>query len=296
MIYTTQGHEKGIGLEVFIKSFICLPNNLRKEFTLICYEESLIQTLKSINISISYFKSIIKVIFLESTAYSQTLSCLLHSFSLLKPNDILLTLPSSKDQFKYQNKNYSGHTEFFRNYFNNSDISMNFISDRMNLLLLSDHIPLSSVSTFLSKDRIIKLVKSTLDNIPVSMNLNEVLFSGINPHCGENGLIGDSDFNISEAISSLKINYPYLNFVGPLAGDTLHFCHKNINQLLVYAFHDQGLTIFKQQNGLMGINTSLGMPFIRVSPDHGTAFDLFGKNMSNYQGMLFLLSKITKWK
>ena len=71
----------------------------------------------------------------------------------------------------------------------------------------------------------------------------------------------------------------------------MQFSNTSNSDLLVYAFHDQGLAPFKTINGLLGINTTFGLPFVRFSPDHGTAFSLYGKDEANYQGMLYVLEE-----
>jgi hypothetical protein len=81
------------------------------------------------------------------------------------------------------------------------------------------------------------------------------------------------------------------NFIGPVSGDTLHM-HESTSkkQLQVYMYHDQGLSTFKSKHGLIGLNVTMGLPFLRLSVDHGTAFDLYGKNSANISGMIFLFN------
>ena len=134
-----------------------------------------------------------------------------------------------------------------------------------------------------------------LNNISNIRNIKEVYFSGINPHCGEDGNISITDIIINAAIKKLVLSFPDIDFHEMLPGDTLHFSIKNKEQLFVYAFHDQGLAPFKLKYGLTGINLSLGLPFKRVSVDHGTAFNLYGKNQANYNGMLYLLDEVKNW-
>jgi 4-hydroxythreonine-4-phosphate dehydrogenase len=292
MIYVTQGHEEGIGLEVFLKSYLCLSKSNQKKFTLITNKDTYDKTLAN-----NFIKSPINlnIIYIDNGPNSQTISSIELALTVIKSTDILLTLPSSKDQFILNSETLSGHTEYFRKKYKNNSISMSFISKDMITTLLSDHIALSEVSNYLSEDLVFNKIKLTLDALIDLKNIDQIIFSGINPHCGEDGLMGDEDKIIISAIKKLSDLYPKLNFIGPLAGDTLHFNHVNSQQLLVYAYHDQGLTIFKQHNGLTGINTTFGLPFIRVSPDHGTAFDIAGNNNANYLGMNYLLNEILTW-
>jgi 4-hydroxythreonine-4-phosphate dehydrogenase len=109
-------------------------------------------------------------------------------------------------------------------------------------------------------------------------------------------MMGDEDNEISKSIVRLKQKFSNISFLGPIAADTLFFNQHDSNTLFIYAYHDQGLSVFKQHNGLQGINLTLGLPFIRVSPDHGTAFELYGKDRANYLGMNYLLDEILKWQ
>ena len=135
-------------------------------------------------------------------------------------------------------------------------------------------------------------VRTTLDNFKkYFFPFEEVVFSGINPHAGENGILGDEEKHIKSAMTDLEKHYGKI-FTGPFSGDTLHHHYlSDKNQLFVYMYHDQGLAQFKSQYGLIGLNITLGLPFLRLSVDHGTAFELYGKNKANISGMLFLLKQ-----
>jgi 4-hydroxythreonine-4-phosphate dehydrogenase len=139
---------------------------------------------------------------------------------------------------------------------------------------------------------IINKLQITLDNFKkYFFPFNEVILAGINPHAGENGILGDEEKHIKSAITELEKSYGKI-FKGPVSGDTLHYLHDSTkNQLLVYMYHDQGLTQFKSQYGLIGLNITLGLPFLRLSVDHGTAFELYGKNKANISGMLYLFKQ-----
>lgn len=293
MIYISQGHEKGIGLEVFFKSILSLGNT--KNYILVAFRKSIEETLNSLQVNYSFsekhliLNKFLKLSFIEPTFKdSETISCLNYCLDIMTSNDVLFTLPSSKDQFISDNLQSNGHTEYFREYFKIKDLSMFFNLNDSNVLLLSDHIPLKDVSTFLTEEIIINKVMNCLK----FKQFKDVYFSGINPHAGEEGLLGNEDKIINKAINKLKANYKNINFHGPLSGDTLYF-NKSLDNLLVYSFHDQALAAFKTHNKLFGANITLGMPFIRYSVDHGTAFNLFGKNVADYRGCLNILRSLT---
>ena len=289
MIYVTQGHEKGIGLEIFLKSFLMLSRDERKQIKLITVAQDLKSNLNDLKLEHALFKEL-QVIEVENKNVPSSSSSLLKALEVITPKDILVTLPTSKDQLKFNGQSYAGYTELFRAYFKNSNIAMTFKGIKQDVVLVTDHVALSKVTSVITKDLIVDKVKTTLEFFQKYFyNFEEVIFAGINPHVGENGILGNEDQCIYEAIEVLKKNSS-LKFKGPFSGDTLHTQHnENVKQLFVYMFHDQGLAPFKSKFGFVGLNISMGLPFLRLSVDHGTAFDLYGKNQGDITGCLHLL-------
>ncbi|MBF0208641.1 MAG: 4-hydroxythreonine-4-phosphate dehydrogenase PdxA [Oligoflexia bacterium] len=205
--------------------------------------------------------------------------------------NILLTLPTSKDQLVLDGKLQMGHTEFLRSYFRKPELPMVFIADDVAVLLITDHIPLRDVAKTITSDLIVEKVAVTLNGqVNRFSQLDEVFIAGINPHAGENGLLGNEDVVVSDAITRLKERFPDVDFLGPISADTLFFHKKRKKrQLFVYMFHDQGLPLFKSIYGFTGLNVTFGLPFLRMSVDHGTAFELFGQNMADSSGALYML-------
>ncbi len=291
MIYVTEGHQSGIGLEIFLKSFLLLTREEKKLIRLFVSKSDLDKNLFGLKLNHHLFKDLNIVENIESTKYSSTNS-LLTALSTISEKDILVTLPTSKDQLIYKNKMRAGYTEFFRSYYSNKNISMTFKGLAQNILLITDHIPLKDVSVEITAELIEKKIRITLDNFKKYFyQFDEIIFAGINPHAGENGILGHEESHIKIAITNLTNSYGSI-FKGPFSGDTLHHHHDATkNQLFVYMFHDQGLAQFKSQYGLIGLNITLGLPYLRLSVDHGTAFDLYGTNKANISGMLFLLKQ-----
>lgn len=291
MIYVTQGHESGIGLEIFLKSFLLLSREERKQITLIVSRNDFTKNLADLKLNASYFKDLCILENKNSTRFSSTNS-LLTALELIGEKDILVTLPASKDQLIFNKQNQAGYTEFFRAYYGNKNIAMTFKGPGQNVLLITDHISLKEVTNIISPELIVSKLKITLDNFKKYFyEFEDIVFSGINPHAGENGILGDEEKYIKIAMSELEKNYRS-KFRGPFSGDTLHHQYdKSQKQLFVYMYHDQGLGQFKSHYGLIGLNITLGLPFLRLSVDHGTAFDLYGKNCANVSGMLFLFKQ-----
>lgn len=290
MIYVTQGHERGIGLEIFFKSFLLLTVSQQKKVCLIVTKKSYEEYLKTCGFNTNHFKNL-NLDFVDDLPTGST-SSLARALSIISPKDILVTLPTSKDQLVLSGKNCAGYTEFFRHHFNTQNISMCFKGIHQNVLLATDHVNLAAVSTTISENLIVNKTIQALDCFQKYFySLDELIFSGINPHVGENGILGTEDKVIAPAMKKLQNLYPLKKFIGPVSGDTLHM-HEDLSkkQLQVYMFHDQGLSPFKSKHGLIGLNVTMGLPFLRLSVDHGTAFDLYGKNSSNISGMIFLFN------
>lgn len=285
MIYVTAGHEEGIGLEVFLKSYLLLPQYQQEKFHLICHKETLEKNLELCKISLDYDP--IKTTYVSDRPYST--SALAEGIKLCKETDILLTLPTSKDQLILNGKSVAGHTEYFREYFN-TEVDMFFKSDESNVLLVTDHIPLNEVSKTISKELIYEKTLLCVENYEKYFNkLTDIYITGINPHAGENGILGTEDSIITEAINDLTSDLDK-KLHGPLPADGL-LVNKSFseNKLFIYMYHDQGLAPFKSLYKTKGANISLGLPFLRLSVDHGTAFELFGKNQANYMGCYYVM-------
>jgi 4-hydroxythreonine-4-phosphate dehydrogenase len=303
MIYVTQGHEKSIGPEVFLKSFLLLDKSSQDLFTFIGSKECLEQNLTFLKIPftiesnhLTFGHAHLKCHFVKKGKNPLSSEALFDALELIQKKDILLNLPTSKDQIFYQGQPCLGHTDFFRKYFGEISLSMVFSSPRDHILLITDHIPLSQVSTKISADLIIQKISNTLNFFPLYFfPFKKVILSGINPHAGEGGLLGQEDSAVSDSLKTLRNLFKSIQFLGPLSGDSLHTHADHENPcLLVYMYHDQGLSSFKEKNGFIGLNITLGLPFLRMSLDHGTAFSLYGRDEANYLGCYYLLKESLK--
>ncbi len=296
MIYVSQGHEKSVSLEVFLKTYLLLGKKFQKKIILYCFKDSLIDTLKTMNIVfkiqdslVTFSQATLLCSFQTNRLLPQSTVCLESILDIIKKDDTLVTLPTSKDQLILNGELLHGHTEYFRKKFLNSNMSMCFISHNINLLLLTDHIPLKEVTHKIKEKLVEDKITNTLKGLKrINRNISEIIFSGINPHAGEDGILGTEDNIIKRYVEKNQ------TAKGPFSGDITHTYHRNINQLLVYAYHDQGLAYFKSQFSHAGINITFGLPFIRISVDHGTAFGLYGKNQANYFGSFYLFKWLEK--
>lgn len=307
MIYISQGHERGVGIEILVKSLLCLPQSLISNFKLFIYPEDLKSTLESMKLECEVLENSFIVCNTKIYAHWLKETGIPHSTgSLMKAlieaerdkQSILLTMPTSKDQIVdplRPSRILAGHTEFFRDFYKNNNISMVFHGNELNSLLITDHLSLKDFIDKINTKMIVEKISTTIESYPKTLSvLSSIYLSGINPHNGEGGILGNEDKFVSEAIEELKLRYPDKKIMGPYSGDTMIFHHKNNNSLFVYMYHDQGLGVFKALNKYIGINISIGMPILRMSVDHGTAFEMFGKNRADYSGCLFLLETALK--
>lgn len=293
-VYVSQGHEKGIGLEVFFKSCILMRKHDLQLIKLLAFEPAVIETLthmklpfKLQNNSIEISGISLQVEWLNQINHSQSFTALELSMKLSEGAGVLFTLPTSKDQFP----GFAGHTEYFRAFYHRPELGMFFSSPKMQVLLLSDHVPVNKLSEIMTEELIYSRLHTALKTLKKwSWPVKRILVSGLNPHAGENGLIGDEDTRISAAIRRLKVEFK-LDILGPLPGDTMLLEQKSSQDLLVYLFHDQGLGVFKGLQGFIGSNITLGLPYPRLSPDHGTSFGLYGKNQADYRGCAYSLNE-----
>ena len=205
----------------------------------------------------------------------------------------LVTMPVSKENINIHDSTFKGHTEYFQKKWSQKSVFMTFISEKLNILLLSTHLSLKEVSKAISK----KVVKEGLEaayNLNKKLGTNKnICFLGLNPHAGENGLLGKEEIWIRKIINNFNLS-TNIKIEGPLPADTA-FTSNNINKygLFISCYHDQGLIPFKMLSFDAGVNLSYGMKYIRTSVDHGTAVDLIGKKKANIESFknAYLLAK-----
>lgn len=293
-VYVTQGHEEGIGLEVFFKTCLFLNPQDLNQLNLLAFESGVVETLHSLKLPFEILEDAIQVAtvkipvtWLEEKIHSQSFDALELGMRLAESGGILYTLPTSKDQFP----GFAGHTEYFRHVYRKPELGMFFSSPQMQMLLVTDHVAVKDLSEALSESRIYDSITNAYLTLKSwDWPTNKFLIAGLNPHAGENGLIGSEDTRITNAVKRIKNKFK-LDISGPFPGDTMLKEKKSQDDVLVYLFHDQGLSLFKGLQGFIGSNITLGLPYPRFSPDHGTSFHLFGKNEADYRGCQFSLNQ-----
>jgi 4-hydroxythreonine-4-phosphate dehydrogenase len=197
----------------------------------------------------------------------------------------LITAPISKKSWNLAGMNWRGHTEYLAQFY--PEAVMAFWSEKIKVALLSHHLPLREALRGITKERLLEyflLMHRILERSHPGQF--EFLVAGLNPHAGEDGLLGSEETTeITPAIQEAKKRGVRVS--GPYPPDTVFLqALKKPGQFVLSLFHDQGLIAFKLVAFDTGVNITLGMPFVRTSPDHGTAFDIAGKGMASPQSMV----------
>lgn len=205
----------------------------------------------------------------------------------------LLTMPISKFWAKRAGFSYEGHTEYLAQVFRVKNFAMMMYSEKLKIVLLTTHIPLSSVAGLITKELIDSKLKLIFDEFKRLFKVKpKIGVLGLNPHAGEGGEIGKEE---------LEIIYPTIEewkkrgflVEGPLPPDTAFLNREDYNVFLCM-YHDQGLIPFKILAFKEGVNLTLGLPILRVSPDHGTAYNIAWKGIAEVQSSLNALRLIEK--
>ncbi len=203
----------------------------------------------------------------------------------LKENkiDVLITAPIHKKNIQSDHFKFPGHTEYLESEFKSDGSLMLLISDVMRVGVVTGHIPVKDVAASLTQEKIIKklqiLNKSLLEDFRIRKPKIAVL--GLNPHAGDNGLIGKEELDIIIPAVNKAKDMNIMAF-GPYPADGF-FGSSNINKFdaILAMYHDQGLIPFKTIAFDQGVNFTAGLPIVRTSPDHGTAFEIAGQGKAN---------------
>jgi len=196
--------------------------------------------------------------------------------------DVLVTAPINKNTIQSENFQFPGHTNYLAKELNGESL-MFMITDNLKVGLLTDHVPLKDIVGKITPELIekkIAIIKKTLQQ-DFRISKPKIAVLGINPHSGDNGLIGKEDENVLKPTLK-KIREKGTLVYGPYAADSF-FGSKNNESFdaVVASYHDQGLIPFKTLSFGEGVNFTAGLSKVRTSPDHGTAFDIAGKDCAN---------------
>ena len=206
--------------------------------------------------------------------------------------DAILTLPIHKEAWSKAAINYKGHTDMLRDIFKQDAIMM-VGCQKMYVALFTEHIPLKDVPKSLKTKKLLKF----LLNLQNSLNTNkQIAVLGLNPHAGDNGVLGNEEQKIIKAIKKANKTLSKKQFIGPIVPDIAFTPNFRLNyKYFVALYHDQGLAPLKALYFDESINISLNLPILRVSVDHGTAFDIAYKNkkinLNSYLNAIYYINE-----
>ena len=192
--------------------------------------------------------------------------------------DAVVTMPINKEAWMHSGSKYKGHTDLLRQHFNKDAIMM-LGCEKMFVALFTEHIPLKDVAPSIEYK---KLKQFFIDLHESLQTEDKIAVLGLNPHAGDNGVLGDEELRITKAIKSANLKIGFEQFVGPVVPDTAFTPHfRDKFKYFVAMYHDQGLAPLKALYFDESINVSLNLPITRTSVDHGTAFDIAYKGEAN---------------
>lgn len=197
----------------------------------------------------------------------------------------LVTAPINKENIQSDQFRFSGHTEYLTQMFGDGKESlMMMVSDQMRIALVCNHVPISKVSHFITEERILRKLHTLADSLEMDFMIRKprIAVLALNPHAGDNGLIGTEEKEIIKPAIQ-KANDEGILAFGPYSADGFFGSGKYAHfDAILAMYHDQGLIPFKSLD-MDGVNYTAGLHIIRTSPDHGTAYDLAGKNQASAQ-------------
>ncbi|GAB3558848.1 4-hydroxythreonine-4-phosphate dehydrogenase PdxA [Spirosoma fluminis] len=217
-------------------------------------------------------------------------ACLQRAVDDLKAGklDALVTAPINKYNIQSEEFKFPGHTEYLAQEFDVADNLMFMVSERLRVGVVTGHVPLGRVRQHVTRERITQKLSLMMQSLKEDFGIEKpkIAVLGLNPHAGEEGLLGDEEQEIIKPLLADWKNKGHLVF-GPYPADGFFGTRGYTKFDAVLAmYHDQGLIPFKSIAFEEGVNFTAGMPVVRTSPDHGTAYDIAGKNLADETSML----------
>ncbi|MCB9261055.1 MAG: 4-hydroxythreonine-4-phosphate dehydrogenase PdxA [Flavobacteriales bacterium] len=306
------GDPNGIGLEILIKAFEngtlfkhCIPV-LYSPISAYRHYEALLETIsvehKIIRDADNASEGTLNILEIEPSDYIPTpgiatkqsgelaIVSLLAAVEDIKKGKIhnIVTLPIDKSNTHSENFRYAGHTDFLADTFGTEDYMMLLVNDSFRVGVVTGHIPLEQVSSKITKELLSKKIDILYHSLQFDFAIDKpkIAVLGLNPHSGDNGLIGSEELEVIKPTIDKYIREGKLIY-GPYPADA--FFGKKLNEqfdAVLAMYHDQGLIPFKQLAFDTGVNYTAGLPIVRTSPDHGTAFDIAGKNLAKSDSLV----------
>lgn len=197
--------------------------------------------------------------------------------------DVLVTAPINKYNIQSDHFKFPGHTDYLAQELEGNALML-MVSDTLRVGLLTDHVPLNEVASHLTEDLIVQKIETIKQTLirDFSINKPKIAVLGLNPHCGDGGVIGSEDEVLLKPTLKKIFEKGTLVF-GPFSADSFFGSNQYEKyDAIIAAYHDQGLIPFKTLSFGRGVNYTAGLNKVRTSPDHGTAYDIAGKNAADF--------------
>ena len=320
----TMGDPAGVGAEIIVKALTkeevyekCIPVVIGDYDVLLdaikfCGLDLKINVIESVSEALGEFGKIdlinMGLVFKGDWEYKKpqalcgdaSFKYIVYAIELAKKNEIgaVITAPINKESINMAGHQYSGHTEIFAEYTGTKDFAMLLASGNLRVIHVSTHVSLREACDRVKTDRVLKVIRLANEGMKLLGFENpKIGVAGLNPHCSENGLFGKEEQN--EIIPAIKLaKNEGIDVVGPEAPDTVFVkCMGGKYDIVVAMYHDQGhiplkLSGFKLDShtntysSMGGINCTIGLPIVRASVDHGTAYGKAGDGRANEESML----------
>jgi 4-phospho-D-threonate 3-dehydrogenase / 4-phospho-D-erythronate 3-dehydrogenase len=309
MLGVTMGDSSGVGPEILLKSF----SQGELGYPFVCYGD--LAVLEYCNQLLAYNVSLNSV---ESPNQAQQGKLNVIDHGLLRESDLaigkinadsgraareyvvsatraalagdisaMVTLPMNKEATQLSDRSFVGHTELIGALCGSKDVTIMLASDQLIVTHVSTHVSLSRAIEMVRKDRICKIIELTIDAVRRVRRDPKIAVAGLNPHAGEHGLFGNEEIEqVEPAIAWAKERGMPVD--GPFPPDTLFYqaVHQKKFDAVVCMYHDQGHTVLKLLDFEGGVNVALGLPIVRTSVDHGTAFDIAWKGVAGTRNLV----------
>jgi 4-hydroxythreonine-4-phosphate dehydrogenase len=229
---------------------------------------------------------------LNETGGKYAVISLLAAADALKAGHIqgLVTAPIHKKNVQSEAFSFTGHTPFLKAFAGADDVLMLLFTDALRVALVTEHVPLKDVAQYITRQTLLSKLRLLHNSLRRDFGIDapKIALLGLNPHAGDEGLIGSEEETILKPV--IKEAKQHMLVFGPYSADAF-FARRSYEQFdaVLAPYHDQGLIPFKTLAMGEGVNFSAGLPFVRTSPDHGTGFDIAGKNIADPASFLTAL-------
>jgi 4-phospho-D-threonate 3-dehydrogenase / 4-phospho-D-erythronate 3-dehydrogenase len=202
--------------------------------------------------------------------------------------DAMTTCPINKHAINSAGYLFPGHTEFLAHLAGVSSVGMMFLGERWKIVLVTIHLPIKEVPKWITRDKVLSTIQMTEDGLKKYFGIDRprIALLGLNPHSGEEGLLGEEEKKeIIPAMEEARARG--VNVEGPFPADSFfNLSHRSVFDAVIAMYHDPGLIPIKMSEFKEAVNFTLGLPFIRTSVGHGTAYDIAGKGLADSTNLI----------